>query len=474
MSEENLKVKDNEPKAPEPGINPYLEHKPMEYGKKFYLSEFLAEKFIQMIAFLSIAVILAIFYFVFNESIYAFIDMRTDKNKLELIKDNHTTQSSQAGDNSSSVDLKPQSYSPDETPSGAENKKTKSDELKPETYTPEGVEPSGDLKPETYTPDGTEPAGELKSETYTPEGMEPLPNLKNTTSDSDAATSSDSGQISAPVETPQSIEYLENQPVQVSDLIMPNDSIEGKPAYIWQPVSQKPKFNVLPLFIGSLKVTLIGLLIAAPLAILAAIFTVSFASKRQKEIIKPIIEILAGFPSVVIGFFALITLATLLQNFFGTVYRLNAFVAGVGIAIAVIPIIYTVAEDSMSFIPKHLKEASLSLGASKWQTASRVILPAAIPGIFAAVILGFGRAFGETMIVLMATGNAALMSLDIFQPVRTLSATIGAEMAEVEFRGVHYGVLFLIGGLLFIITFSLNAFAEFYVKKKLIKRIQGK
>jgi phosphate transport system permease protein len=163
-----------------------------------------------------------------------------------------------------------------------------------------------------------------------------------------------------------------------------------------------------------------------------------------------------------------------LQNLFGTEYRLNAFVAGVGIAIAVIPIIYTVTEDSMSFIPKHLREASLSLGATRWQTAIRVIVPAATPGIFAAIILGFGRAFGETMIVLMATGNAALMSLDIFEPVRTLSATIGAEMAEVEFRGVHYGVLFLIGSLLFVITFGLNALAEFYVKKKLIKRMQGK
>jgi phosphate transport system permease protein len=194
----------------------------------------------------------------------------------------------------------------------------------------------------------------------------------------------------------------------------------------------------------------------------------------MKEILKPVIEIIAGFPSVVIGFFCLITLATIFQDFFGNTYRLNAFVAGIGIAIAVIPIIYTVAEDSMSFVPSNLKEASLALGASRWQTAFHVVLPAALPGIFAAIILGFGRAFGETMIVLMATGNAALMSLDIFEPVRTLSATIGAEMAEVEFHGVHYGVLFLIGSFLFVFTFLLNAVAEFFVKKALIKKFQGK
>jgi phosphate transport system permease protein len=221
-------------------------------------------------------------------------------------------------------------------------------------------------------------------------------------------------------------------------------------------------------------VTAIGIAVAAPIAILAAIFASAFAPRRMKEILKPVIEIIAGFPSVVLGFFCLITLATIFQDFFGHTYRLNAFVAGIGIAIAVIPIIFTVAEDSMSFVPSNLKEASLALGASRWQTAFHVVLPAALPGIFAAIILGFGRAFGETMIVLMATGNAALMSLDIFEPVRTLSATIGAEMAEVEFRGVHYGVLFLIGSFLFVFTFTLNAVAEFIVKKALIKKFQGK
>jgi phosphate transport system permease protein len=188
---------------------------------------------------------------------------------------------------------------------------------------------------------------------------------------------------------------------------------------------------------------------------------------------KPSIEILAGFPSVVIGFFCLMTLATVVQSITGAPFRLNSLVGGIGMSIAVIPIIYTVTEDALSAVPKYMKEASIALGASRWQTAYRVLLPAATPGVFAAIILGFGRAFGETMIALMATGNAALVSTDILESVRTMAATIGAEMAEVEFHSVHYGVLFLIGAVLFVITFTLNAVAEFYVRKRLLKRFQG-
>lgn len=241
----------------------------------------------------------------------------------------------------------------------------------------------------------------------------------------------------------------------------------------WQPVGEVPKFGLIPLFIGSIKVTVISLFLAAPIAILAAIFSSLFAPKRLRELIKPTIELLASFPSVVIGFFALITLATFLQNIFGYTFRLNSFVGGIGMAIAVIPIIYTITEDALTAVPKYLSEASLALGATKWQTALFVVMPAATPGIFAALILGFGRAFGETMIVLMATGNAALSTINIFDPVRTLSATIGAEMAEVVFGDVHYSVLFFIGSLLFIITFILNAIAEFYVRAKLMKRFRG-
>ncbi|HOJ37750.1 MAG TPA: phosphate ABC transporter permease subunit PstC [Ignavibacteriales bacterium] len=241
----------------------------------------------------------------------------------------------------------------------------------------------------------------------------------------------------------------------------------------WQPVSANPKYGLIPLAVGSLKVTIIAILFGAPIAILAAIYTSIFANKKLKEIIKPTIEILASFPSVVIGFFALVIMATFFQNLFGYQFRLNAFVGGVALSLAIIPIIYTITDDAINTIPKYWTEASLALGANKWQTAFFVVLPAAIPGIFAALILGFGRAFGETMIVLMATGNAGFTSASPFDPVRTLSATIGAEMAEVIFGEVHYGLLFLIGSILFIFTFTLNAIAEFYIRGKLLKRFRG-
>lgn len=389
----------------------YFNRKALSYGKKLYIGEFLAERVIKIIAFLSIGFIIAIFYYVFQEATYAF-------------KSPHAVQMLKGESSTSESDLKPESY-------GSEN-----ESLKPESYGSE----SEVLKPESY---GTESG-----------------------SDNSEAQSSKAG--AASVES-----SAEEQPVTLKKILLPNDYIDNKPDYVWQPISSEPKYSFIPLFAGALKVTLIGLLIAAPIAVLAAIFTVAFAPRWLREIIKPAIEILAGFPSVVIGFFALMTLATVVQQVFGTTYRLNAFVGGLGMALAVIPIIYTVTEDALSAVPKYMKEASYSLGASRWQTAYRVMLPAATPGVFAALILGFGRAFGETMIALMATGNAALVSFDLFESVRTMSATIGAEMAEVEFRGIHYGVLFLIGAVLFTVTFSLNAIAEFYVRKKLLKKFQG-
>jgi phosphate transport system permease protein len=199
-----------------------------------------------------------------------------------------------------------------------------------------------------------------------------------------------------------------------------------------------------------------------------------FAPPKIREFIKPAVELLAGFPSVVIGFFALMILATFLQNLLGYSGRLNAFVGGIAMALAAIPVIYTLTEDALTAVPRTFTEASLGLGASIRQTAFLVILPAATPGIFAAVLLGIGRVFGETMIALMATGNAALITANPFDSVRTLSATIGAEMAEVVFGDTHYSVLFFIGSLLFIFTFTLNALAEFYFRNRIIRRFQGR
>ena len=241
----------------------------------------------------------------------------------------------------------------------------------------------------------------------------------------------------------------------------------------WMPVSNHPAYGIFPLFYSSFKITCIAVIVATPLAIASALFTALFAPGWLKEIIKPAIEILAGFPSVVIGFFGLIVMASFVQHTFGLQYRLNAFVGGLALSLAVIPIIFTIAEDSLNAVPKPIIEASYALGAQKWETGLFIMLPVASPGIIAAVLLGIGRAFGETMIVLMTTGNAPFMNLSIFEPVRTMSATIGAEMAEVVFGDAHYNVLFFIGIVLFIVSFSLNAITEFYIKQKLLKRLRG-
>ncbi|RPI69795.1 MAG: phosphate ABC transporter permease subunit PstC [Ignavibacteriae bacterium] len=243
---------------------------------------------------------------------------------------------------------------------------------------------------------------------------------------------------------------------------------------VWQPVGEHHKFGVLPLLIGTAKTTFIAILIGAPLGILAALYTAFFARRRVREIIKPAIELLAGFPSVVIGFFCLVTVATFIQDTFASDFRLNALVGGIGLSLAVIPIVFSIAEDALSAVPKSLREASLALGSTEWQTAYRVMLPAAAPGVIAAIILGVGRAFGETMIAIMATGNAPMNSWDAFTPARTFAATIGSEMGEVVWGSEHYGVLFLLGTVLFVVSFVLNAITELYVKKRLIKKFQGR
>lgn len=161
------------------------------------------------------------------------------------------------------------------------------------------------------------------------------------------------------------------------------------------------------------------------------------------------------------------------QETLGTTYRLNAFVAGIGLAIAIVPVIFTIAEDGLANLPRQLWEAGLALGARPWQVVARILVPAATPALFAAVLLGFGRSFGETMIVLMASGNAPLLSWSPVEPVRTMAATIGAEMGEVVWGSLHYSILFLIGLLLFAVTFTLNSIAELWVRQRLLKRFRG-
>jgi phosphate transport system permease protein len=187
-------------------------------------------------------------------------------------------------------------------------------------------------------------------------------------------------------------------------------------------------------------------------------------------VVKPVIELLAGIPSVVLGFFALIVTASFFQRIFGLDFRLNTWNAGFALGLAVIPIVYTVAEDALTSVPEAFRAGSIALGATPWQTARRVVFPAAFPGIFAAGILGFGRAIGETMIVLMASGNAAILSWNPAYSFRSLSATIAAELGEVVNGSPHYHVLFFIGVLLFVFTFLLNLAGQLWVgrlKRKL-------
>ncbi len=386
--------------------------------KKLRITDWLAEYIIKSVAFLSITFVALIFIFVFRETLPLFKSSSTAFPELNA---GYTSESPEGG-------LQPETYG-----AGA-------DELKPETY---GAPASEELKPETY---GIVNEEELKPETYG-DAVEDLN------------------------EAEDDPEELQIVPVPVEENRQAVSTLLSKD---WQPVSDRPRYGLLPLFLGTFKVTIIAILFAAPIAILAAIYTALFAPPRLREIIKPAVELLAGFPSVVIGFFALMVLASFFQNLFGYSGRLNAFVGGFAMALAAIPVIYTLTEDALTSVPRTYLEASLGLGASLRQTAFSVILPSATPGIFAAVILGIGRVFGETMIALMATGNAALISLNPFDSIRTLSATIGAEMAEVVFGDTHYSVLFLIGSLLFIFTFGLNALAEFYFRNRLIRRLQGK
>jgi phosphate transport system permease protein len=256
-------------------------------------------------------------------------------------------------------------------------------------------------------------------------------------------------------------------------LLLPHQwSGYDRPEYIWQPVGQIQKYNIIPLFVGTLKVTLIGLFFAVPLAVGAAIYVSQLARPRVREIVKPTIELLSGIPSVVVGFFALLVMATVLQKIFGYQTRLNAFVAGIALGFAVIPVIFSIAEDALTSVPRAYTQAALALGASRWQTAWQIVLPAALPGVFAATVLGFGRAIGETMIVLMVC-SASVMSWSIFDSARSITTTIAAEMAEAVSGGPHYRILFMLGALLFAATFISNMIGEVVINRFKLK-LEGK
>lgn len=228
----------------------------------------------------------------------------------------------------------------------------------------------------------------------------------------------------------------------------------------WYPTYDPPDFGIFPLIVASLSVTAVASLISIPLGVMTALYLAEIASSSLREIVKPVVELLAALPSVVIGFFGMVVVAPFLQETFNLATGLNLFNASLMLAFMSVPTICSISEDAIFSVPKELKEASLALGATHWETIRRVIVPASISGISTAVILGMSRAMGETMVVLMVAGGAAMVPGSIFDPVRPLPASIAAEMAEAPFRGDHYYALFATGMVLFAFTFLFNLVAD--------------
>jgi phosphate transport system permease protein len=233
----------------------------------------------------------------------------------------------------------------------------------------------------------------------------------------------------------------------------------------WYPTSDEARYSLVPLVLGTLLTAIPATIISTLLGVGAGIYLSEVANPKLKEFLKPTIELFAGIPTVVLGFIMLAVGASFFNDILNPANRLNAFVASIGLSFVIIPIIASLTEDALHSIPNDLRMASYGLGATKWQTISRVILPAAFSGVSASIILGFGRAIGETMIVLMCAGNAANITADIFLSVRTMTATIAAEMGEVSQGSDHYYALFFIGIVLFTITFFLNLAAEIIINK---------
>lgn len=259
--------------------------------------------------------------------------------------------------------------------------------------------------------------------------------------------------------------YTESPSIRVLDSghITAKDFFGGKE---WYPTSQPaPLFGIMPLLMGTLWVSLAAILIALPFGLAVAIYMAELAGNKTRSLLKPVIELLAGIPSVVYGFFGLVVIVPLIQDVFKIPVGESALAGAVILAIMALPTIITVAEDAIRTVPRSTKEASLALGASHWQTIWRVIVPYSVSGITAAVVLGIGRAIGETMAVLMVTGNSAIIPHTLLEPVRTIPATIAAELGEAPAGGAHYEALFLLGAILFVITLLISIAVEFISSK---------
>lgn len=242
----------------------------------------------------------------------------------------------------------------------------------------------------------------------------------------------------------------------------------------WYPTYDPPEFGILPLMAASAFVTFGALLVCVPLGVGSALYMNEIAGRRQKSFLKPLIEILASIPSVVYGFFGMVVVAPFIQRLFNLPTGLTAFTGSFVLGIMAIPTVASLAEDALSFVPASFREASLAVGANRWQTLVKVVIPSAGSGISTAIILGISRAIGETMTVLMVTGGSAIIPKSFFQPVRPMTSTIAAEMGETVFGGLHYNSLFAIGLVLFITTLFFNVLAEFISGRYRLKLGMGR
>jgi phosphate transport system permease protein len=252
--------------------------------------------------------------------------------------------------------------------------------------------------------------------------------------------------------------FLFSEGLPIFQKISVKDFIFG---HYWYPTSEPPEFGIFPLIVASLAVTAISSIISIPLGVFTALYLAEVASQSFREWVKPVVELLAALPSVVIGFFGMVVVAPFLQKLLDLPVGLNLFNASLMLAFMSVPTICSISEDAIFGVPRELREASLALGATRWETIGRVVVPASISGISTAVILGMSRAIGETMVVLMVAGGAAMIPASIFDPVRPMPASIAAEMAEAPFRGDHYYALFATGIALFAFTLLFNLLADY-------------
>ena len=235
----------------------------------------------------------------------------------------------------------------------------------------------------------------------------------------------------------------------------------------WNPAAYgEPKWGILSLVIGTLIVTFGSLIIAIPLGIASAVYLSEIARPKIREIIKPAIEMIAGIPSVVLGLIGILFLSPLVALIFGLSSGLNAFTSSIIVGIMVLPTIISISEDVLTSLPNEFREASLALGATKWQMIRMTLLPAALSGIVAAIMLGIGRAIGETMAILMVAGNSIAMPVSFFDPVRPMTANIAIEIKEVVKGSLHYEALFAIGLVLFVMTFGVNLISDVIIEKQ--------